>query len=160
MKGGQEEAHKFIDNLEVFSLLANVADGKSLVIHPAATTHSQLTAEKLLDQGIKPNIICLSIGTEHIDDMLADLEKGFAAAAKETYRFIPHQKARLCARAGLWRICNADVYHSAHRVASPGGCKSNWLAPICFSHSTDPVLLIPRLPTGRESCRYTAGRPW
>ncbi len=141
MKGGQEEAHKFIDNLEVFSLLANAADGKSLVIHPAAT-------------------IRLSVGTEHIDDILADLEKGFAAAAKEAYRFIPHQKARLCARAGLWRICNADVYHSAHRVASPGGCKSNWLAPICFSRSIEPVLLIPRLPTGRESCRYTAGIPW
>ena len=84
MKGGQEEAHKFIDNLEVFSLLANVADGKSLVIHPAATTHSQLTAEELLDQGIQPNTIRLSIGTEHIDDILADLEKGFTAAAKET----------------------------------------------------------------------------
>ena len=84
MKGGQEEAHKFIDNLEIFSLLANVADGKSLVIHPAATTHSQLTAEELLDLGIKPNTIRLSVGTEHIDDMLANLEKGFAAAAKET----------------------------------------------------------------------------
>ena len=82
IKGGQEEAHKFIDNLEIFSLLANVADVKSLVIHPAATTHSQLTAEELLDQGIKPNTIRLSIGTEHIDDILADLEKGFAAAAK------------------------------------------------------------------------------
>ena len=82
IKGGQEEAHKFIDNLEIFSLLANVADVKSLVIHPATTTHSQLTAEELLDQGIKPNTIRLSIGTEHIDDILADLEKGFAAAAK------------------------------------------------------------------------------
>ena len=79
IKGGQEEAHKFIDNLEVFSLLANVADVKSLVIHPATTTHSQLTAEELLDQGIKPNTIRLSIGTEHIDDIIADLEKGFAA---------------------------------------------------------------------------------
>ncbi|MDD7675810.1 MAG: aminotransferase class I/II-fold pyridoxal phosphate-dependent enzyme, partial [Eubacteriales bacterium] len=79
IKGGQEEAHKFIDNLEIFSLLANAADVKSLVIHPATTTHSQLTAEELLDQGIKPNTIRLSIGTEHIDDIIADLEKGFAA---------------------------------------------------------------------------------
>ncbi len=80
IKGGQEEAHKFIDHLEIFSLLANVADVKSLVIHPATTTHSQLTAEELLDQGIKPNTIRLSIGTEHIDDIIADLEKGFVAA--------------------------------------------------------------------------------
>ena len=79
IKGGQTEAHKFIDNLEIFSLLANVADVKSLVIHPATTTHSQLTPEDLLDQGIKPNTIRLSIGTEHIDDIIADLEKGFAA---------------------------------------------------------------------------------
>ena len=79
IKGGQTEAHKFIDNLEIFSLLANVADVKSLVIHPATTTHSQLTPEELLDQGIKPNTIRLSIGTEHIDDIIADLEKGFAA---------------------------------------------------------------------------------
>ena len=79
IKGGQEEAHKFIDNLEIFSLLANVADVKSLVIHPATTTHSQLSAEELLDQNIKPNTIRLSIGTEHIDDIIADLEKGFAA---------------------------------------------------------------------------------
>ena len=79
IKGGQEEAHKFIDNLEIFSLLANVADVKSLVIHPATTTHSQLSLEELLDQGIKPNTIRLSIGTEHIDDIIADLEKGFAA---------------------------------------------------------------------------------
>ena len=79
IKGGQEEAHKFIDSLEIFSLLANVADVKSLVIHPATTTHSQLTAEELEDQGIKPNTIRLSIGTEHIDDIIADLEKGFAA---------------------------------------------------------------------------------
>ena len=71
--------HKFIDNLEIFSLLANVADVKSLVIHPATTTHSQLSPEELLDQGIKPNTIRLSIGTEHIDDIIADLEKGFAA---------------------------------------------------------------------------------
>lgn len=79
IKGGQEETHKFIDNLEIFSLLANVADVKSLVIHPATTTHSQLTEAELLDQGIKPNTIRLSIGTEHIDDIIADLEKGFAA---------------------------------------------------------------------------------
>lgn len=79
IKGGQEEAYRFIDSLEIFSLLANVADVKSLVIHPATTTHSQLTREELLDQGIKPNTIRLSIGTEHIDDIIADLEKGFAA---------------------------------------------------------------------------------
>jgi O-acetylhomoserine (thiol)-lyase len=82
IKGGQAEAHKFIDNLEIFSLLANVADVKSLVIHPATTTHSQLSAEELLDQGIKPNTIRLSIGTEHIDDIIADLEKGFQAVAQ------------------------------------------------------------------------------
>lgn len=79
IKGGQEEAHKFIDNLEIFSLLANVADVKSLVIHPATTTHSQLTAQELEEQGIKANTIRLSIGTEHIDDIIADLEKGFEA---------------------------------------------------------------------------------
>ncbi len=79
IKGGQEEAWKFIDHLKIFSLLANVADVKSLVIHPASTTHSQLTEEELLDQGIKPNTIRLSIGTEHIDDIIADLENGFAA---------------------------------------------------------------------------------
>ncbi len=79
IKGGQAEAWKFIDNLQIFSLLANVADVKSLVIHPASTTHSQLTEAELLDQGIKPNTIRLSIGTEHIDDILADLENGFAA---------------------------------------------------------------------------------
>ena len=79
IKGGQNEAHTFIDHLEIFSLLANVADVKSLVIHPATTTHSQLTAEELLDQGIKPNTIRLSIGTEHIDDILADLDNGFRA---------------------------------------------------------------------------------
>ena len=82
IKGGQEEAHKFIDSLEIFSLLANVADVKSLVIHPATTTHSQLSPEELLDQGIKPNTICLSIGIEHIDDIIADLEKGFSAVAR------------------------------------------------------------------------------
>ena len=79
IKGGQKEAHKFIDNLTLFSLLANVADVKSLVIHPATTTHSQLTEEELLDQGIKQNTIRLSIGTENIDDIIADLEDGFAA---------------------------------------------------------------------------------
>ena len=79
IKGGQEEAWKFIDNLTIFSLLANVADVKSLVIHPASTTHSQLSNEELLDQGIKPNTIRLSIGTEHIDDIIADLQKGFDA---------------------------------------------------------------------------------
>ena len=79
IKGGQEEAWKFIDSLEIFSLLANVADVKSLVIHPASTTHSQLSGEELSDQGIRPNTIRLSIGTEHIDDILADLTKGFEA---------------------------------------------------------------------------------
>lgn len=79
IKGGKEEAWKFIDNLEIFSLLANVADVKSLVIHPATTTHSQLSEDELKDQGIKQNTIRLSIGTEHIDDIIADLEKGFAA---------------------------------------------------------------------------------
>ena len=83
IKGGQAEAHRFIDRLEIFSLLANVADVKSLVIHPATTTHSQLSPEELLDQGIKPNTIRLSIGTEHIDDIIADLEKGFAAVAQK-----------------------------------------------------------------------------
>lgn len=79
IKGGQEEAYRFIDNLEIFSLLANVADVKSLVIHPATTTHSQLSEEELADQGITPSTIRLSIGTEHIDDIIADLEQGFAA---------------------------------------------------------------------------------
>lgn len=79
IKGGQAEAHKFIDNLQLFSLLANVADVKSLVIHPATTTHSQLTDEELADQGIKQNTIRLSIGTEHIDDIIEELERGFAA---------------------------------------------------------------------------------
>ena len=79
IKGGQEEAWKFIDSLKIFSLLANVADVKSLVIHPASTTHSQLSEEELADQGIYPNTIRLSIGTEHIDDIIADLENGFAA---------------------------------------------------------------------------------
>ena len=79
IRGGQEAAFRFIDSLELFSLLANVADVKSLVIHPATTTHSQLTAEELEAAGIHPNTIRLSIGTEHVDDIIADLEKGFAA---------------------------------------------------------------------------------
>ena len=79
IKGGKDEAWKFIDNLKIFSLLANVADVKSLVIHPASTTHSQLSEEELEDQGIRQNTIRLSIGTEHIDDIIADLENGFAA---------------------------------------------------------------------------------
>ena len=82
IKGGQEAAWKFIDNLKIFSLLANVADVKSLVIHPASTTHSQLTEAELKDQGISPSTIRLSIGTEHIDDIIADLENGFAAVDK------------------------------------------------------------------------------
>ena len=79
IKGGVKEAHQFIDSLEIFSLLANVADVKILVIHPATTTHSQLNEEELADQGIRPNTIRLSIGTEHIDDILADLQRGFDA---------------------------------------------------------------------------------
>lgn len=79
IRGGEKQAHQFIDSLEIFSLLANVADVKSLVIHPATTTHSQLTQEELADQKIKPNTIRLSIGTEHIDDILADLQRGFDA---------------------------------------------------------------------------------
>ena len=79
IKGGKDAAWKFIDNLSIFSLLANVADVKSLVIHPASTTHSQLTDEELKDQGINQGTIRLSIGTEHIDDILADLKKGFDA---------------------------------------------------------------------------------
>lgn len=79
IKGGRKEAFEFIDNLEIFSLLANVADVKSLVIHPATTTHSQMTPEELEDAGIHENTIRLSIGIEHIDDIIADLEKGFAA---------------------------------------------------------------------------------
>ncbi len=78
LKGGQEEAHRFIDSLEIFSLLANVADVKSLVIHPASTTHSQLSAEELVDQEIYPGTVRLSIGTEHIEDLLADLEEALA----------------------------------------------------------------------------------
>lgn len=80
IKGGKDEAFRFIDSLEIFSLLANVADVKSLVIHPATTTHSQLSPEELADQGIRENTIRLSIGTEHIDDILADLEQAFRKA--------------------------------------------------------------------------------
>lgn len=83
IRGGEKQAHQFIDSLEIFSLLANVADVKSLVIHPATTTHSQLTQEELDDQKIKPNTIRLSIGTEHIDDILADLQRGFDAVKEE-----------------------------------------------------------------------------
>ena len=83
IKGGREEAFKFIDNLKIFSLLANVADVKSLVIHPASTTHSQLNDAELAEQQIYQNTIRLSIGTEHIDDILADLEAGFAAVRGE-----------------------------------------------------------------------------
>ena len=79
VKGGEEEAKKFIDSLQLFSLLANVADAKSLVIHPASTTHSQLNEEELAEQGIKPNTVRLSIGLEHIDDILFDLEEAFKA---------------------------------------------------------------------------------
>ena len=79
VKGTAEDAQKFIDNLPIFSLLANVADVKSLVIHPASTTHSQLTESELLEQGIKPNTIRLSIGTEHIDDLIEALDTAFAA---------------------------------------------------------------------------------
>jgi O-acetylhomoserine (thiol)-lyase len=79
IKGGRKEAHAFIDALEIFSLLANVADVKSLVIHPATTTHSQLTDEELAEQNIFQNTIRLSIGTEHIDDIIEDLERGFSA---------------------------------------------------------------------------------
>ena len=79
IKGGGAQAHQFIDHLKIFSLLANVADVKSLVIHPATTTHSQLSKEELEDQEIKENTIRLSIGTEHIDDIIEDLEQGFRA---------------------------------------------------------------------------------
>ncbi|MBO4653402.1 MAG: O-acetylhomoserine aminocarboxypropyltransferase/cysteine synthase [Lachnospiraceae bacterium] len=82
IRGGQKEAWAFIDGLKIFSLLANVADVKSLVIHPASTTHSQLSDEELADTGIGRNTIRLSIGTEHVDDLIADLENGFAAAAR------------------------------------------------------------------------------
>ena len=78
-KGGAKEAQKFIDNLELFSLLANVADVKSLAIHPASTTHSECNEAELLDQGIKPNTIRLSIGTENVDDIIEDLDEAFKA---------------------------------------------------------------------------------
>ena len=78
IKGGKQQAHRFIDSLEIFSLLANVADMKSLVIHPASTTHSQLNEDQLAEQGIQPNTIRLSVGTEHINDLLADIEQAFA----------------------------------------------------------------------------------
>ena len=80
IKGGREEAWKFIDSLKIFSLLANVADVKSLVIHPATTTHSQLSEEELSEIGINPNTIRLSIGTEHIDDLIADIENALDSA--------------------------------------------------------------------------------
>lgn len=83
IKGGQKEAHKFIDSLKIFSLLANVADVKSLVIHPATTTHSQLNEAELAEQNIRQNTIRLSIGTEHIDDILADFEQAFQAVLKQ-----------------------------------------------------------------------------
>ena len=79
IKGGAKEAQKFIDNLELFSLLANVADVKSLAIHPASTTHSECNEAELLDQGIKPNTIRLSIGTENVDDIIEDLDEAFKA---------------------------------------------------------------------------------
>lgn len=78
VKGGAQEAQAFIDKLQIFSLLANVADVKSLVIHPASTTHSQMTEQELLDSGIKPNTVRLSVGTEHIDDLIADLQQALA----------------------------------------------------------------------------------
>ena len=81
IKGGREQAFRFIDSLEIFSLLANVADVKSLVIHPATTTHSQLTDAELEDQGIYQSTIRLSIGTEHVDDLIADLTRAFDAVA-------------------------------------------------------------------------------
>ena len=83
IKGGEEKAKKFIDNLEIFSLLANVADVKSLVIHPASTTHSQLSTEELEEQGIKPNTVRLSIGTENINDIIEDLEEAFKAVEND-----------------------------------------------------------------------------
>lgn len=88
IKGGVKEAFKFIDNLKIFSLLANVADVKSLVIHPATTTHSQLTEEELLAAGIKNNTIRLSIGTEHVDDLIADLDQAFNAQFEKIAQII------------------------------------------------------------------------
>ena len=83
IKGGEKEAKQFIDSLKIFSILANVADVKSLVIHPATTTHSQCTVEELEEQGIHPNTIRLSIGTEHADDIIWDLDQAFAAVKEE-----------------------------------------------------------------------------
>ena len=83
IKGGEKEAKQFIDSLKIFSILANVADVKSLVIHPATTTHSQCTVEELEEQGIHPNTIRLSIGTEHADDIIWDLDQAFAAVKAE-----------------------------------------------------------------------------
>jgi O-acetylhomoserine (thiol)-lyase len=82
IKGGAKEAQEFIDHLKIFSLLANVADVKSLVIHPASTTHAQLTEQELLSQGIRPNTVRLSIGIENIDDIIADLDQAFKAVAR------------------------------------------------------------------------------
>ena len=82
IKGDAKKAQEFIDNLELFSLLANVADVKSLAIHPASTTHSELNAEELLDQGIKENTVRLSIGTENIDDIIEDLDEAFKAISE------------------------------------------------------------------------------
>ena len=104
IRGGVREAHRFIDRLELFSLLANVADAKSLVIHPATTTHSQLTEEALLDQGIRPNTIRLSVGTEHIDDLLADLGGAFR---------------RWPGRAERWRIVILHTAFGAGRLRRP-----------------------------------------
>ncbi len=87
IKGGVKEAHAFIDHLKIFSLLANVADVKSLVIHPATTTHSQLSDQELLDQGIYQNTIRLSIGTENADDLIADLEQAFQAVQEQSFNF-------------------------------------------------------------------------
>ena len=83
IKGGQREAHKFIDSLKIFSLLANVADVKSLVIHPATTTHSQLSENELADQGIFQSTIRLSVGTENIDDIIEDLDNAFKAVQED-----------------------------------------------------------------------------
>ena len=82
IKGGAAAAQRFSESLKLFSLLANVADVKSLVIHPASTTHSQLSPEELLESGVRPNTVRLSVGTEHIDDILADLQDGFDAVSR------------------------------------------------------------------------------
>ena len=113
IKGGREEAFKFIDNLKIFSLLANVADVKSLVIHPASTTHSQLNDEELAEQQIYQNTIRLSIGTEHIDDIIADLEAGFAA---DVYK----------RQAPMWRSAKRTppTAATAHRRETPSRATS------------------------------------